>query len=198
MLPYPDINPIAFQIGPLKVYWYGLMYLVGFAGAWWLGTRRTRKPHVHWKPEQVSDLLFYVALGVIIGGRIGFVLFYNFWLEVHHPFYIFKIWDGGMSFHGGLLGVIVAMVVYARRQGRVLFDVADFVAPLVPIALFAGRIGNFINGELWGRITTLPWAWCSLAPDRCRATLRSSMRRCWKGWCCLRSLGGIRAGHDRA
>lgn len=157
MLPYPDVNPIAFQIGPLKVHWYGLMYLVGFFGAWWLGTVRTRKPHVRWKPEQVSDLLFYVALGVILGGRIGYVLFYNFWLEVHHPFYIFQLWDGGMSFHGGLLGVIVAMIVYARRQGRALFDVADFVAPLVPIGLFAGRIGNFINGELWGRLTTLPW-----------------------------------------
>ena len=157
MLPYPNINPIAFRLGPLKVHWYGLMYLVGFFGAWWLGTWRARKPHFNFKSEEVSDLLFYVVLGVILGGRIGYVLFYNFWLEVHHPWYIFKVWDGGMSFHGGLLGVVIAMGWYGWRTGKGLFTVADFVAPLVPIGLFAGRIGNFINGELWGRVTTLPW-----------------------------------------
>jgi len=157
MLPYPNINPIAFRLGPLKVHWYGLMYLVGFFGAWWLGTWRARKPHFNFKSEEVSDLLFYVVLGVILGGRIGYVLFYNFWLEVHHPWYIVQVWDGGMSFHGGLLGVVIAMAWYGWRTGKGLFTVADFVAPLVPIGLFAGRIGNFINGELWGRVTTLPW-----------------------------------------
>lgn len=157
MLPYPEIDPVAFHLGPIAVHWYGIMYLVGFFGCWWVGTRRTRWPHLHWQPEQVSDLLFYVVLGVIIGGRIGYMLFYGFDLLLQNPLNLFKVWDGGMSFHGGLLGVIVAMIWYGHKTGKGFFDVADFIAPLVPIGLFAGRIGNFINGELWGRPTDLPW-----------------------------------------
>ena len=157
MLVYPDIDPAAVRIGPFAVHWYGLMYLVGFIGGWWLGRMRARKPGSGWQAAEIGDLLFYVALGVILGGRIGYVLFYNFGLFLDDPLMIFRIWQGGMSFHGGLLGVLVAMWLYARRTGRTFFQVTDFVAPLVPIGLGAGRIGNFINGELWGRPTDLPW-----------------------------------------
>ncbi|HEU0198125.1 MAG TPA: prolipoprotein diacylglyceryl transferase [Nevskiaceae bacterium] len=162
MIPFPDINPVAIKLGPLKVHWYGLMYLLGFYGCWWLGTRRARKPHVNWPKERVGDLLFYVVLGVILGGRIGYMLFYAYtpegqWLEWLHPLMIFQVWDGGMSFHGGLIGVVVAMIVFARRVRLPFWEVADFVAVLVPFGLFTGRIGNFINGELWGKVTSLPW-----------------------------------------
>ncbi|HEX7382382.1 MAG TPA: prolipoprotein diacylglyceryl transferase [Nevskiaceae bacterium] len=162
MIAFPDINPIAFQIGPLRVHWYGLMYLLGFYGCWWLGTRRARKPHVNWPRARVGDLLFYVVLGVILGGRIGYVLFYAYtpdgqWLEWLHPLMIFQVWDGGMSFHGGLLGVVVAMLVFARRTHISFWEVTDFTAVLVPFGLLTGRIGNFINGELWGKVTSLPW-----------------------------------------
>ncbi|RMD78252.1 MAG: prolipoprotein diacylglyceryl transferase [Gammaproteobacteria bacterium] len=158
MLPYPRIDPIAVRIGPLKVHWYGIMYLVGFATAWWLGRRRAARPGSGWRPEEVGDLVFYGALGVILGGRLGYVLFYNLPQYLEAPWRIFMVWQGGMSFHGGLLGVMVALALYARRTGRPFLAVTDFVAPLVPIGLGAGRLGNFINGELWGRVTDLPWA----------------------------------------
>jgi phosphatidylglycerol:prolipoprotein diacylglycerol transferase len=157
MLPYPDIDPVAFSIGPLKVHWYGLMYLVGFAGGWWLGRVRARRPGSGWKPEQIDDLLFYIALGVVLGGRIGYVLFYNFPTFAADPLSLFRIWEGGMSFHGGLLGVLIALWWYTRREGRPWLAVVDFIAPLVAIGLGAGRVGNFINGELWGKVTDLPW-----------------------------------------
>lgn len=157
MLTYPDIDPIIFAIGPLKLRWYGMMYLLGFAAFWWLGSRRARREGSLWTPFQVQDFLFYGALGVILGGRIGYMLFYGFDALVENPLNLFRIWDGGMSFHGGLVGVLVALAWYARRNGRTFFQLADFVAPLVPIGLGAGRIGNFINGELWGRPTDLPW-----------------------------------------
>jgi len=157
MLTYPDIDPIIFAIGPLKLRWYGMMYLLGFAAFWWLGSRRARREGSLWTPFQVQDFLFYGALGVILGGRIGYMLFYGFDALVENSLNLFRIWDGGMSFHGGLVGVLVAMAWYARRNGRTFFQLADFVAPLVPIGLGAGRIGNFINGELWGRPTDLPW-----------------------------------------
>ncbi len=157
MLKYPDIDPVAISFGPLQVHWYGLMYLVGFLGGWWLGRRRAAKPHSSWKPEQVDDLLFYAALGVVLGGRIGYILFYNWGAFLKDPLMLFRIWEGGMAFHGGLLGVLIALGVYAWRENRRYFAVVDFLAPLVPIGLGAGRIGNFINGELWGKPTDLPW-----------------------------------------
>lgn len=157
MISYPNIDPIAFSLGPVKVHWYGLMYLVGFVGGWWLGRLRAKRPASSWSPEQVDDLVFYCGLGVILGGRIGYVLFYGFDHLTADPLSIFKVWQGGMSFHGGLLGVLTAMGIYARKTGKSFFQVTDFIAPLVPIGLGAGRIGNFINGELWGKVTDLPW-----------------------------------------
>lgn len=157
MLTYPDINPVAVALGPLKVHWYGLMYLVGFVGAWALGRYRASKPDWPLTPEQVDDLIFYGALGVVLGGRIGYMIFYQTDELISHPLSLFQVWDGGMSFHGGLLGVMIAMALFARKYHYAFFTLMDFVAPLVPIGLFAGRIGNFINGELWGKVTTLPW-----------------------------------------
>jgi len=157
MLTYPEISPVAVSLGPVAIHWYGLMYLVGFIAVWWLGSVRARKPDSGWKVEEVSDLLFYGALGVILGGRIGYVIFYNFNLFLDDPLMLVRIWQGGMSFHGGMLGVFVAMGLFGRKTGRSFFQVTDFMAPFVPIGLGAGRIGNFINGELWGRPTELPW-----------------------------------------
>ncbi len=158
MLTYPGFDPVALQLGPIAIRWYGLMYLVGFAGGWWLGRVRAARADAPVTPVQVDDLVFYVALGVILGGRVGYMLFYGFDQLVENPLNLLRIWEGGMSFHGGLLGVIVAMVVFARKTACGFFRLADFVAPLVPIGLFAGRIGNFINGELWGKPADLPWA----------------------------------------
>ncbi|HBR98158.1 MAG TPA: prolipoprotein diacylglyceryl transferase, partial [Gammaproteobacteria bacterium] len=157
MLTYPDIDPVALAIGPVKIHWYGLMYLVGFFGGWWLAKYRARKPNSGWNPDEIGDLVFYIALGVILGGRIGYILFYNFGAFVDNPLIIFRIWQGGMAFHGGLIGVLIAFYLYARKTGRTFFQVADLIAPVVPIGLGAGRIGNFINGELWGRVTDVPW-----------------------------------------
>jgi phosphatidylglycerol:prolipoprotein diacylglycerol transferase len=157
MLIYPNINPVAISAGPIEVHWYGLMYLVGFLGGWWLGRLRTRRPGTSWRAEEIGDLLFYAALGVVLGGRIGYTLVYNFPGFVADPLVLFRIWQGGMSFHGGLVGVLIAMWLYARHTGRTFFQVTDYIAPLVPVGLGAGRIGNFINGELWGRPTDLPW-----------------------------------------
>jgi phosphatidylglycerol:prolipoprotein diacylglycerol transferase len=157
MLVYPDIDPIAFQIGPVAVRWYGLMYAVGFLAGWWLGRVRARRPHAPLTPLQVDDLVIYIALGVVVGGRMGYVLFYSFPAFLDNPLILFKIWEGGMSFHGGMLGVFAAVWLFARKIGRPFFALTDFIAPLVPIGLGAGRIGNFINGELWGAPTNLPW-----------------------------------------
>ncbi|MDP2559493.1 prolipoprotein diacylglyceryl transferase [Photobacterium damselae subsp. piscicida] len=157
-LTFPQIDPVLVQIGPLAIRWYGLMYLIGFAFAMWLANRRADQPGSGWTKDQVSDLLFAGFLGVVIGGRIGYVLFYNFNLFLANPLYLFKVWTGGMSFHGGLLGVITAMFWYGHKNGRTFFSIADFIAPLVPFGLGMGRLGNFINGELWGRVTDVPWA----------------------------------------
>ncbi|WP_438864733.1 prolipoprotein diacylglyceryl transferase [Neptunicella sp.] len=155
-MTFPAIDPIIVELGPISLRWYGLMYLVGFVAAWFLAKKRLST--TPWTEEQLSDLLFYGFLGVILGGRIGYVLFYQFSHFIEDPIYLFKIWTGGMSFHGGLLGVITAMALYARKIKAPFFQVADFIAPLIPIGLGAGRIGNFINAELWGRTTDVPWA----------------------------------------
>lgn len=157
MLHYPQINPVAVQLGPLKVHWYGLMYLLGFGLAWGLGCLRARKPDSGWTSEQVGDLIFYCAIGVVFGGRLGYMVFYDWQDFIQAPWIILQIWEGGMSFHGGLLGVLLAIWLFGRRHQKSFFTIADFVAPLVPLGLAAGRIGNFINGELWGRVTDVPW-----------------------------------------
>jgi len=157
MLHYPGFNPIAIEIGPIKVHWYGLMYLLGFGAAWALARRRAANPASTWKPNDVDDFLFYAMLGVILGGRIGYVLFYGIGYWAKDALYPLKIWEGGMSFHGGLLGVLIAIAIFARRRKRSIADVFDFGAPLPGLGLLAGRIGNFINGELWGKPTTVPW-----------------------------------------
>ncbi|MBK2124673.1 prolipoprotein diacylglyceryl transferase [Fangia hongkongensis] len=157
MLIYPEINPVAFSIGPIKVHWYGIMYLIGFAGAWILSLYRCKNTYSPIKKEQVSDMIFYAALGVILGGRIGYMLFYDFSNFVSHPWVIFQVWDGGMSFHGGLIGVVLAIGLFCRKNKCNVFDILDFIAPMVPIGLGAGRLGNFINDELWGRVTDSPF-----------------------------------------
>jgi len=153
---YPEFDPIIVQLGPAALRWYGLMYLIGFVAAWWLARRRASLSGVI-KPEQVDDLIFYGALGVILGGRLGYIFFYNFDQWLADPLVLLRVWEGGMAFHGGLLGVIVAMALMAKRLQLRFFQVADFVAPLVPLGLLAGRVGNFINGELWGGVTDAAW-----------------------------------------
>lgn len=157
MLTFPYINPVAFSIGPLQIHWYGLMYLIGFLSAWLLAHWRAKHYKLDWTSEQISDVIFYAALGVIIGGRIGYMLFYDFSELMDNPLSLFKIWQGGMSFHGGLLGVVIALWIFAYKRGKPFWEIGDFIAPLVPLGLGAGRIGNFINGELWGRVTDMPW-----------------------------------------
>lgn len=158
-LKFPEIDPVMFSIGPVSLHWYGMMYLVGFVFALWLANRRATKPNSGWTKSEVETLLYVGFVGVFIGGRLGYVLFYNLPVFLNDPLYLFKVWDGGMSFHGGLIGVICAMIWFAKRTKRKFFQVADFVAPLIPFGLGLGRIGNFINGELWGRVTfDTPWA----------------------------------------
>ncbi len=157
MLQHPQIDPVAISIGPLNIHWYGLMYLMAFAACWYAMHYRAKKPGSGWTAEMVSDLLFYVALGVVLGGRVGYVVFYNFPEFADNPLVLFKVWQGGMSFHGGLLGVIVSMILFGRKTGKGFFVIADAIAPVVPLGLGCGRFGNFINGELWGRVTDVPW-----------------------------------------
>jgi phosphatidylglycerol:prolipoprotein diacylglycerol transferase len=158
MFVYPHPDPIAIAIGPLKVHWYGLMYLVGFLGAWWLARRRAAQPRSTWTPVEVDDLIFFCAVGVIVGGRLGWMLFYGTEQILSEPLSVIRIWEGGMSFHGGLIGVLLALAVFARSRHKRIGDVFDFTAPIPAIGFGAGRIGNFINGELWGKPTDVPWA----------------------------------------
>ena len=157
-ITFPQIDPVIFSLGPVSLRWYGLMYLVAFGLAWWLANRAAKKPGSGWTEQQVSDLLFVGFLGVILGGRVGYVLFYQFELFLAEPLYLIKIWTGGMSFHGGLLGVLLAITWFAKRNNKNFLQLGDFVAPLIPLGLAAGRLGNFINAELWGRTTDVPWA----------------------------------------
>jgi len=161
MLVHPQFDPVAFSLGPIAVRWYGLMYLVGFALFWWLGRLRAQDSWRAMSRQDVEDLLFFGVLGVIIGGRLGYVLFYKPGYYLEHPLEALMIWKGGMASHGGIIGVIVVMWLFARTRAKSFLQVADFVVPLVPLGLAAGRLGNFINGELWGRAadpTVWPWA----------------------------------------
>jgi phosphatidylglycerol:prolipoprotein diacylglycerol transferase len=158
MLTYPAIDPVAISLGPLKVHWYGLAYLAGLAFAWWLAMRRSTRPGAVVNRAQVDDLIFFSALGIVLGGRIGYAVFYGFDRLVDDPAWLLQVWQGGMSFHGGFLGVMLACYFYGRRQGIRFGDIMDFVAPLAPLGLGLGRLGNFIGQELWGRPADVPWA----------------------------------------
>jgi phosphatidylglycerol:prolipoprotein diacylglycerol transferase len=157
-LQFPVIDPIIFSIGPVSLRWYGTMYLIGFLAAIFMANKAADRSNGLWTRDQVSDILFYGFLGVILGGRVGYVLFYQFEYFLSDPLYLFQIWEGGMSFHGGFLGVILASFIFARKTKKNFLEVGDFVVPLVPIGLGMGRLGNFINSELWGRQTDVPWA----------------------------------------
>ena len=158
MLSYPQMNPVALDLGAIKIHWYGLMYLVGIGGAWLLASRRLKDFDPTWSKEKLSDLVFWVAMGVILGGRLGYVLFYDLAAYIAEPAKMLRIWEGGMSFHGGVLGVMAAMAWFAWRNKKRYLELGDFVVPLLPLGLAFGRLGNFINGELWGRTTDVPWA----------------------------------------
>lgn len=157
MIAYPQIDPVALSVGPVNIHWYGLMYVIGFAAFLILGKYRAKRPHSPVSAEQVDDIMFFGALGVVLGGRIGYMLFYNFDQFLANPLTLLQVWNGGMSFHGGLIGVILITFLLAYRWKINVLKLADFIAPLIPIGLGAGRIGNFINGNLWGNPTNLPW-----------------------------------------
>jgi len=152
-----NFNPVALELGPLRIHWYGLMYLAAFASFWVLASLRADRRDSPVRREQLSDLLFYGMLGVIIGGRVGYMLVYGNQQLLANPLSLFRIWEGGMSFHGGLIGVMIAIAWYANRQRRGFFEITDFVVPMIPLGLMFGRIGNFIGGELWGRFTDVSW-----------------------------------------
>ncbi len=158
MLQYPEINPVALNIGVLQIHWYGLSYLLGICLVWANISLRARKDKPQWDSESISDIVFYAVAGVLLGGRLGYIFFYNYDQFLSEPLIIFKIWQGGMSFHGGLLGVLFAIAIYAFKKKIQYFRITDLIAPSIPIALCCGRLGNFINTELPGRVSSVPWA----------------------------------------
>ena len=157
MLPYPAIDPVAVSFGPVRLHWYGVMYIAAFLAAWLLGRCRAARPGSGWTADQVDDLATWAMLGVVLGARLGYILFYDLDTYLADPLEVFRVWNGGMSFHGGLVGVLSAALWWSLRHKKRFLDVTDFVAPLVPPGLFFGRLGNFINGELWGKVTTVDW-----------------------------------------
>jgi phosphatidylglycerol---prolipoprotein diacylglyceryl transferase len=161
-IPYPHLSPVFFEFGPLQFRWYGLMYLIGLTAAYFLITRRVKQKGLALSRDQIYDMVVWAALGVFIGGRLGYTLFYNFSYYVQHPAKFFAVWEGGMSFHGGLLGTIVSLIWFSKRQGLPIYTIADLAASVTPIGLGFGRLGNFINGELYGRPTDVPW--CMVFP----------------------------------
>lgn len=158
MIAYPDIDPVAVALGPVKVHWYGLTYLGGLFFAWWLANKRAQRANSPIQRAQVDDLIFFAAMGIVIGGRFGYALFYGFDRLIAEPLWLLRVWEGGMAFHGGLLGVIGALWFFCRRHDVSFGALADFVAPLTPVGLALGRLGNFIGQELWGRPSDVPWA----------------------------------------
>ena len=156
-IPYPDIDPVFFEIGPLQFRWYGLMYLIGLTAAYFLIKRKVAGKGLPLSTDQIYDMIVWAALGVFIGGRLGYTLFYNFSYYIQHPAKIIAVWEGGMSFHGGLLGTVVSLIWFSKRQGIPIYTIADLAASVTPIGLGFGRLGNFINGELYGRPTDVPW-----------------------------------------
>lgn len=165
---YPEIDPIAIALGPVKIHWYAVSYLAGIGIAWWLLKYRNRKYQTGWKDSEIDDLVFWSVLGVILGGRLGYMLFYGWEQVLANPLVILKVWQGGMSFHGGLIGVALAFYFYGRSVGKHFFKVSDFVSPVVPIGLGAGRLGNFANAELPGRVTDVPWGFIYPGDDLIR------------------------------
>lgn len=158
MINYPNIDPVAVALGPITIYWYGLTYVGGLVFAWWLGKQRAQLPNSPIKESQIDDLIFYAALGIIVGGRVGYALFYGSGSLLEDPLRVFRIWEGGMAFHGGFLGVVIAMWLLCRNHKIEFGALVDFIAPLAPVGLALGRLGNFINQELWGRPADVPWA----------------------------------------
>lgn len=184
MLIHPHFNPVAVQIGKVAIHWYGLMYLIGFLLFLALGRMRIKQGRpAGWQLSELDDLLFYGVLGVILGGRLGYVCFYKPDFYLGHPLDIVKVWEGGMSFHGGFIGVLVAVWAFAHKTNRRFFEVSDFIAPLVPLGLLFGRLGNFINGELWGRVTDLSLPWAMGFPTAATADATAAMRNPqWARW----------------
>jgi phosphatidylglycerol:prolipoprotein diacylglycerol transferase len=176
-----NFDPIVISIGPLDIHWYGVMYLLAFLSFWFIANRRAMSQRWWgWNSQDVSDVLFYGMIGVILGGRVGYMLFYASDMLLQNPLSILKIWDGGMSFHGGLLGVIIAMFVFGKRTGRSFWQVSDFVAPMVPLGLAFGRLGNFIGGELWGRLTDVPWAMIFANSTGFRVGETAALEEAWR------------------
>lgn len=182
MLAYPAIDPVALELGPLKIHWYGLTYLAGLTFAWWLARRECRKAGSVWREEWVDDLIFYAAIGIVLGGRLGYILFYGSDRLLSDPSWALRVWEGGMSFHGGLLGVIAAVYYLSKTRKVALGDLLDFVAPLAPIGLALGRLGNFIGQELWGAPRRCLGLWFFLMTlCSCRGIRHSSISSAWRG-----------------